>query len=220
MSTVIDTGDWSPNIAFTENAGRFLPTRGRILVRLMEGAKLSETIIAPECATLKFGMAKVLAIGPNKRDDEGNERLSQLQIGDVIYFGQFKDFMIGDTAFIMEDDVILRKVSYGRDSNKAHWDSVFDGNFLWLPIHDRIIVRPQESRTFGRLRLPDQEDKETAQGAVIAVGTGQWREGVTYPLQCRVGDNILFWSHNKQEFTLNGEKLFVMRDEDVLGRIQ
>lgn len=194
----------------------WLPTRGRILVRLMEGAKLSETIIAPECVTLKFGMAEVLAIGPNKRDEEGNERLSQLQIGDVIYFGQFKDFVIGETAFIMEDDVILRRC---KDDERCDRQGIFNGEG-WHPLHDRIIVKPAlKSHTIGRLRAPDKADRETDQGVVIACGTGQWREGTIYPLQCRPGDGILFWAHSKQEFTLNGEKLYVMRDEDVLGKL-
>lgn len=208
----------------------FLPTRGRILVRLMDGARISETIIAPERYKMKFGMGEVMAIGPNKRDDEGNERPSQLQIGDVVYFGQWKDIEREGLAFIHEDDVILKRAHesiFGSIESALlipHTSRYEEGSLAgdyWVPIHGRIIVKPDTSpHTIGRLRAPDQADRETVQGQVLACGTGTWREGMTYPLLCHPGDTILFWEHAKQEFTLNGERLFVMRDEDVLGKLQ
>jgi chaperonin GroES len=183
------------------------PTRGRVLVRLMEGARISETIIAPDTYRMKFGMGEVLSIGPNKQDDDGNERPTALGCGDVVYFGRWKDVERDGTALIMEDDVILVRFYNAPQA------------ITWLPIHDRIIVAPDDSPTI-RFRAPDNADKDMATGKVLSVGTASWQDGHSYPLACSVGDTVMFYEFNRQEFNLDGQKLIVMRDGDVLGKIQ
>lgn len=210
-------------------ADQFYPTAGRLLVRRTKGAKASEIIIAPDTSKLKFCEAEVLAVGPAR--DDGPE--PAVEVGDVIYFGRWTDWEEGETALIQESDVVLKRytfASFDRVIPATLWQEagLLDAKkcTLWSPIHDRIIVKPDDDwQKSGLLFIPQNADstrrgaQTTRKGKVLAVGTGNFEHGHSYPLQTKVGDTVLFYESNRQEFTLNGETLLVMRDLDVLGVI-
>lgn len=78
---------------------------------------------------------------------------------------------------------------------------------------DRILVRPtaRSKTTASGLVIPDayQNESETS-GVVVAVGSKQ-------PEDFTVGDTVFFSPHVGQETDAFGERMFILRGEDVLA---
>ncbi|WP_347938952.1 co-chaperone GroES [Rickettsia oklahomensis] len=90
------------------------------------------------------------------------------------------------------------------------------------PLHDRIAIKPieQEEKTKGGIIIPDTAKEKPMQGVVTAVGAGTRNEkGEIYPLELKVGDKVLYGKWAGTEIEIKGEKLIVMKENDVLGII-
>ncbi len=90
------------------------------------------------------------------------------------------------------------------------------------PLHDRVLVRPleQDERSAGGIIIPDTAKEKPQEGEVIAVGPGGRDEsGKVVPLGVKKGDRILFGKWSGSEVTINGEKLMIMKETDIMGVI-
>ena len=88
------------------------------------------------------------------------------------------------------------------------------------PLHDRVLVRPLEGedKTAGGIIIPDTAKEKPQQGEVIAVGPGGRDEaGKVTPLDVKKGDRILFGKWSGTEVTINGDKLMIMKESDIMG---
>ena len=45
-------------------------------------------------------------------------------------------------------------------------------------------------------------------------------DGTVTPLDVKAGDTVLFGKYAGQEITIDGDELFIMREDDVLGVIE
>lgn len=91
------------------------------------------------------------------------------------------------------------------------------------PIGDRLVVQRQEAgeKTKGGIILPDTAKEKPQVGKVLAVGEGKLlKDGKRQPMQVKKGDTILFTSYAGDEFTLEGNKVLLMREDDVLAVIE
>ena len=91
-----------------------------------------------------------------------------------------------------------------------------------VPLHDRIIVKrlTEDLQTKSGILIPDGVGEKPDQGEVIAVGNGKKTDdGVVIPMDVKVGDRVLFGKYSGQTVKVDGEELLVMREEDVMGRI-
>jgi chaperonin GroES len=91
------------------------------------------------------------------------------------------------------------------------------------PIGDRLVVQRQEAgeKTKGGIILPDTAKEKPQVGKVLAVGEGKLlKDGKRQPMQLKKGDTILFTSYAGDEFTLDGNKVLLMREDDVLAVIE
>ena len=91
------------------------------------------------------------------------------------------------------------------------------------PLHDRIAIKPieHEEKTKGGIIIPDTATEKPMQGIVTAVGTGTRNEkGEVHPLELKVGDKVLYGKWAGTEIEIKGEKLIVMKENDVLGSIK
>jgi len=90
------------------------------------------------------------------------------------------------------------------------------------PLHDRIVVRRHEEgeQQVGGIIVPDSAKEKPQRGTVIAIGSGTVRDGgARLPLDVKAGDVVLFGKFTSQEITLDGEKLLIMREDEVLAVI-
>jgi len=91
------------------------------------------------------------------------------------------------------------------------------------PLHDRICVEPveQESQTAGGIIIPDTAKEKPMEGKVVAVGPGHRTEdGEVVPLDIKEGEHVLYGRWSGSEVTIEGQKILIMRESDVMGIIE
>ena len=90
------------------------------------------------------------------------------------------------------------------------------------PLHDRVIIKRQEeeTKTKGGIVLPGSAAEKPSQGEVLAVGKGKVLDnGSIHALDVKVGDRVLFGKYSGSEVEVDGDKLVVMREDDILAII-
>jgi chaperonin GroES len=92
------------------------------------------------------------------------------------------------------------------------------------PLGDRLIVRAieEEETTASGIVLPDTAKEKPQKGKVIAVGDGKVNEdtGKRTPLDVSEGDEVLYSKYGGTEIKVDGEELLVLRESDVLAKVQ
>jgi chaperonin GroES len=92
------------------------------------------------------------------------------------------------------------------------------------PLGDRLIVRAieEEETTASGIVLPDTAKEKPQKGKVLAVGDGKVNEdtGKRTPLDVAEGDEVLYSKYGGTEIKVDGEELLVLRESDVLAKVQ
>ena len=92
------------------------------------------------------------------------------------------------------------------------------------PLGDRLIVRAIEAEetTASGIVLPDTAKEKPQKGKVLAVGDGKVNEdtGKRTPLDVAEGDEVLYSKYGGTEIVVEGEDLLVLRESDVLAKVQ
>jgi chaperonin GroES len=91
------------------------------------------------------------------------------------------------------------------------------------PLGSRVVVEPieQEEVTAGGIVLPETAKEKPQRGTVVAVGPGERDEdGKRIPMDVNVGDIILFAKYSGTEFKLDGKKMLILREADLLAIVQ
>ncbi len=88
------------------------------------------------------------------------------------------------------------------------------------PLGEYIIIKridPEET-TEGGIVLPEAARNGTDQGRVLSVGEGRrLADGTRVALQVNEGDRIVFRSYAGTDVELGGEKVRIVREDDVLA---
>jgi chaperonin GroES len=88
------------------------------------------------------------------------------------------------------------------------------------PLGSRVVVEPieQEEVTAGGIVLPETAKEKPQQGTVLAVGPGDRDEDGDYiAMDVKVGDTVLFAKYGGTEMKLDGKKLLILRESDLLA---
>ena len=88
------------------------------------------------------------------------------------------------------------------------------------PLYDRVVVRriEVETVTAGGLILPDVATEKPTEGFVVSVGHGNVQsDGSMKALSVQVGDRVLFGKYHGYEVKVDGEKLLVMKEDDLMA---
>jgi chaperonin GroES len=88
------------------------------------------------------------------------------------------------------------------------------------PLGGRVLVEPieQEEVTAGGIVLPETAKEKPQQGKVLAAGPGDRNEkGERITMDVKVGDVILFAKYSGTEVKMDGKKLLILRESDILG---
>jgi chaperonin GroES len=92
------------------------------------------------------------------------------------------------------------------------------------PLGDRVLIEPveqEETIAGGMLVLPETAKEKPQQGNVIAVGAGRRDEdGDRIDMDVKVGDKVLFAKYAGTEVKLDGKKLLIMKESDILGIVE
>jgi chaperonin GroES len=88
------------------------------------------------------------------------------------------------------------------------------------PLADRLVVKPleEEEITPSGIVLPETAKEKPQKGEVLSVGPGARDEdGDRIEMDVKVGDKILFAKYGGTEIKIDGDKLLILRESDVLA---
>ena len=88
------------------------------------------------------------------------------------------------------------------------------------PLGSRVLIDPieQEEVTASGIVLPETAKEKPQQGKVLAAGPGDRNEdGDRIAMDVKVGDTILFAKYSGTEVKMEGKKLLILRESDILG---
>ena len=96
------------------------------------------------------------------------------------------------------------------------------GKLKLKPLGGRVIVEPieQEEMTAGGIILPETAKEKPQEGKILAAGPGERDEdGEHIPMEVQVGDKVLYAKYSGTEVKLDGKKLLILRESDILAVI-
>ncbi len=91
------------------------------------------------------------------------------------------------------------------------------------PLGSRVVIEPieQEEITAGGIVLPETAKEKPQQGMVLAVGQGDRDEdGKRIVMDVSVGDKVLFAKYSGTEIKMDGKKLLILRESDILAIVE
>jgi chaperonin GroES len=91
------------------------------------------------------------------------------------------------------------------------------------PLGNRVVVEPieQEEVTIGGIVLPDTAKEKPQKGKVLSVGPGDRDDdGKRIPLDVKVDDIVLFAKYSGTEIKIDGKKILILRESDLLAIVQ
>ena len=91
------------------------------------------------------------------------------------------------------------------------------------PLGDRVVVEPieQEEISAGGIILPETAKEKPQKGTVVAVGPGARDEdGKRIMLDVGKGDIVLFAKYAGTEFKVDGKKLLILKESDLLAIVE
>jgi len=91
------------------------------------------------------------------------------------------------------------------------------------PLGGRVIVEPieQEEMTAGGIILPETAKEKPQEGKILAAGPGERDEdGERIPMEVTVGDKVLYAKYSGTEVKMDGKKLLILRESDILAVVE
>jgi chaperonin GroES len=91
------------------------------------------------------------------------------------------------------------------------------------PLGNRVVVEPieQEEITAGGIVLPETAKEKPQKGTVLSIGPGERNDkGDRIAMDVAAGDTILFAKYSGTEIKLDGKKLLILRESDILAIVQ
>ena len=91
------------------------------------------------------------------------------------------------------------------------------------PLYDRVLVKRLESEqvSSGGIFIPDTAQEKTQYGTIVETGEGKLlTDGSVRSLKVKAGDKVLFGKFSGTEVKLEGEEYLILREEELLGRLE
>ena len=84
------------------------------------------------------------------------------------------------------------------------------------PLADRVLVLPaQAEEKVGGIIIPDTAKEKPQHGTIVAAGNGTKDEEMIL----KEGDEVLYGKYSGTELEVEGTKYLIMRQSDVLAKI-
>jgi chaperonin GroES len=88
------------------------------------------------------------------------------------------------------------------------------------PLGNRVVIEPIEGEeiTAGGIVLPETAKEKPQKGKVLSVGPGDRDEDGKYiQMDVKAGDTVLFAKYAGTEIKVDGKKLLILRETDLLA---
>mgnify|MGYP002866816475 CR=1 FL=1 len=90
------------------------------------------------------------------------------------------------------------------------------------PLGDRIVVKAaeQETQTKSGIFIPDSAKERPQEGTIVAAGPGKvGDDGKRIAMELKTGDTVIYSKFAGTEFTDDGEEYLIMKESDVLAKL-
>jgi chaperonin GroES len=91
------------------------------------------------------------------------------------------------------------------------------------PLGNRVVIEPieKEDITAGGIVLPETAKEKPQEGLVLSVGPGERDDDGDYiPMDVKEGDKVLFAKYAGTEIKVDGNKLLILRESDLLAIVE
>ena len=91
------------------------------------------------------------------------------------------------------------------------------------PLGNRVVVEPTESEevTAGGIVLPETAKEKPQKGKILSIGPGERDEkGARIPMDVAEGDLVLYAKYAGTEIKVEGKKLLILKESDLLAIVQ
>ena len=91
------------------------------------------------------------------------------------------------------------------------------------PLGNRVVIEPieQEEVTAGGIVLPETAKEKPQKGKILSIGPGaRDKDGKLIPLDVKVGDTVLFAKYAGTEVKVDGKKLLILKEDDILAIVE
>ena len=91
------------------------------------------------------------------------------------------------------------------------------------PLDDRIVIKQLEAeeKTSGGIILPDAAKEKPQIGKVVVAGPGKvLDDGKRSKMSVKKGDEVLYGKYMGNDVEIDGKKLVIIREGDILGIIE
>ena len=91
------------------------------------------------------------------------------------------------------------------------------------PLGSRVVIEPteQEDVTAGGIVLPVTAKEKPVKGKILSIGPGERDdEGKRIPMDVKVGDTVLYAKYAGTEIKVEGKKLLILKESDVLAIVE
>ncbi|HMN59837.1 MAG TPA: co-chaperone GroES [Anaerolinea sp.] len=95
--------------------------------------------------------------------------------------------------------------------------------FNLKPLGSRVVVEPieMEDVTAGGIVLPETAKEKPQKGKVLSVGAGDRDDkGNRIAMDVKVGDTVLYAKYGGTEIKIDGKKLLILRESDLLAIVE
>lgn len=96
-------------------------------------------------------------------------------------------------------------------------------NVKLKPLADRLVVEPKEREetTASGIILPETAKEKPQEGDVVAIGPGRRDDdGNRVEMDVTVGDTVLYAKYAGTEIKVDGKKLLILKESDVLAIVE
>lgn len=93
----------------------------------------------------------------------------------------------------------------------------------FTPLADRVLIAPvvDDEVTIGGVIIPENAREKPQRGTVISVGPGaRDQTGTRHPIDVVEGDTVFFSKYGGTELRLEGDDYVILRETDILGRLE
>ena len=91
------------------------------------------------------------------------------------------------------------------------------------PLGNRLVVEPLEAEevTAGGIVLPETAKEKPQKGIVLSIGPGERDDkGKRIDMDVAAGDTVLYAKYAGTEIKLDGKKLLILKESDILAILE
>lgn len=91
-----------------------------------------------------------------------------------------------------------------------------------VPLGDKVVIKQLEAeeKTKSGIVLPSQSKEKPQMAVVVAAGPGGMVDGNKVEMVVKEGDKIIYSNYSGTEVECDGEKLLVVRQNDILAIVE